>query len=262
MNLRLVPLLLVLSLAACAKSEAPAATGDAPAATPPAAATNTNTPPPPPPGVDDASAAVVANAAKIAAGSPPPVEGIDYATIPNGQPFDPANGQVEVVEVFGYVCPGCNMFQPTMRAWEAKLPANVRLTYVPAQFGGPWDRYARAYYAADSMGLVPRTHDLLYNAIHLEQTLKGERGEDSVQDIAAFYARFGVDPQQFASTMSSFAIDGKLRKAKQFATRSAIEGTPTLIVDGKYRVLGKTREDQIRILDQLVAQEQAALGAQ
>ena len=82
-----------------------------------------------------------------------------------------------------------------------------------------------------------------------------------MQDIAAFYARFGVDPQQFASTLSSFAIDGTLRKAKQFAARSAIEGTPTLIVDGKYRVLGRTREDQIRILDQLVAQEQAALGA-
>ncbi|GAA5003196.1 thiol:disulfide interchange protein DsbA/DsbL [Pseudoluteimonas lycopersici] len=259
MNLRLVPMLLVLSLAACAKSEAPAATGDA--ANTPAAAANANTPPPPPPGVDEESASVIANAAKIAAGSPPPVEGVDYATIPNGQPFDPANGQVEVVEVFGYVCPACNMFQPLMRAWEAKMPANVRFTYVPAQFGGPWDRYARAYYASESMGLVPRTHDLLYNAIHLEQTLKGERGEDSVQDIAAFYARFGVDPQQFASTMSSFAIDGKLRKAKQFATRSAIEGTPTLIVDGKYRVLGKTREDQIRILDQLVAQEQAALGA-
>lgn len=260
MNLRLVPLLLVLSLAACSKSEAPAA-GDAPAADAPAAAANASTPPPPPPGVDAESASVVANAARIAAGSPPMVEGVDYVAIPNGQPFDPANGQVEVVEVFGYVCPACNMFQPLMRAWEASKPANVRVTYVPAQFGGPWDRYARAYYASDSMGLVPRTHDLLYNAIHLDQTLKGERGEDSVQDIAAFYARFGVDPQQFASTMSSFAIDGKLRKAKQFATRSGIEGTPTLIVDGKYRVLGKTREDQIRILDQLVAQEQAALGA-
>ena len=261
MNLRLVPLLLVLSLAACSKSEAPAAAADAPAANAPAAANADNTPPPPPPGVDEESAAVVANAAKIAAGSPPPVEGIDYATIPNGQPLDPANGQVEVVEVFGYVCPACNSFQPVMRAWEAKLPANVRFTYVPAQFGGTWDRYARAYYASDSMGLVPRTHDLLYNAIHLDQTLKGERGEDSVQDIAAFYARFGVDPQQFAATMSSFAIDGKLRKAKQFTDRSAIEGTPTLIVDGKFRVLGKTREDQLRILDQLVAQEQAALGA-
>ncbi|MFT3897705.1 MAG: thiol:disulfide interchange protein DsbA/DsbL [Thermomonas sp.] len=259
MNLRLVPLLLVLSLAACAKSEAPAATGDAPAANAPATA-NAGTPPPPPPGVDEGSASTVANAAKIAAGSPPPVEGVDYATIPNGQPFDPANGQVEVVEVFGYVCPACNMFQPLMRAWEAKMPANVRFTYVPAQFGGTWDRYARAYYASDALGLVPRTHDLLYNAIHLEQTLKGERGEDSVEDIAAFYARFGADPQQFASTMSSFAVDGKLRKAKQFTDRSAIEGTPTLIVDGKYRVLGRTREDQIRILDQLVAMEQAALG--
>ena len=211
--------------------------------------------------MDSESAAVVANAAKIAAGSPPPVEGVDYIAIPNGQPFDPANGQVEVVEVFGYVCPACNMFQPVVRAWKAQLPANVRFTYVPAQFGGTWDRYARAYYAADALGLVPRTHDLLYNAIHLDRTLKGERGEDSVQDIAAFYARFGADPKQFASTMSSFAIDGKLRKAKQFTTRSAIEGTPTLIVDGKYRILGRTREDQIRILDQLVAQEQAALGA-
>lgn len=260
MNLRFVPLLLVLSLAACSKSEAPAA-GEAAATSDAPTAASANTPPPAPPGVDEASASVVANAAKIAAGSPPPVEGVDYATIPNGQPFDPANGQVEVVEVFGYVCPACNMFQPLMRAWEAKMPANVRFTYVPAQFGGTWDRYARAYYASEAMGLVPRTHDLLYNAIHLEQTLKGERGEDSVQDIAAFYARFGVDPQQFASTMSSFAIDGKLRKAKQFTTRSAIEGTPTLIVDGKYRILGRTREDQIRILDQLVAQEQAALGA-
>jgi len=261
MNLRLAPLLLVLSLAACAKSEAPAAAGDAPAASASAAPAGANTPPPAPPGVDSESAATVANAAKIAAGSPPPVEGVDYVAIANGQPFDPANGQVEVVEVFGYVCPACNMFQPVVRAWKAQLPANVRFTYVPAQFGGTWDRYARAYYASDAMGLVPRTHDLLYNAIHLDQTLKGERGEDSVQDIAAFYARFGVDPQQFASTMSSFAIDGKLRKAKQFTTRVGIEGTPTIIIDGKYRVLGKTREDELRIADQLIAQELAAIGA-
>jgi thiol:disulfide interchange protein DsbA len=82
-----------------------------------------------------------------------------------------------------------------------------------------------------------------------------------VQDIAAFYARFGADPQQFASTMSSFAIDGKMRKAKQFMSRVGIEGTPTLVIDGKYRVKGKTREDELRIANQLIAQELAALGA-
>ena len=261
MKLRLVPLLLVLSVAACGKSEAPAATDAAPTASAAAMPASANTPPPPVPGIDDASAETVANAAKIAAGSPPPVAGVDYVAIPNGQPFDPANGQVEVVEVFGYVCPACNMLQPLVRAWKASMPANVRFTYVPAQFGGVWDRYARAYYASEALGLVPRTHDLMYNAIHLEQTLKGERGEDSVQDIAAFYARFGADPQQFASTMSSFAIDGKMRKAKQFMSRVGIEGTPTLVIDGKYRVKGKTREDELRIANQLIAQELAALGA-
>ena len=260
MTLRLVPLLLILAVAACAKPDAPAAAAADGAAASTSPATAAAGAAPQPPGIDAASQATVENAARIAAGSPPPVEGIDYVAIPNGQPFDPANGQVEVAEVFGYVCPACNMFQPVVRAWKASLPADVRFTYVPAQFGGTWDRYARAYYAADAMGLVPRTHDLLYNAIHLEQTLKGERGEDSVQDIAAFYARFGADPQQFASTMSSFAIDGKLRKAKQFAQRSGIEGTPTLVIDGKYRVLGKTREDELRIADQLIAQERAALG--
>ena len=107
------------------------------------------------------------------------------------------------------------MFQPVVRAWKAQMPANVRFTYVPVQFGGTWDRYARAYYASDALGLVPRTHDLLYNAIHLDQTLKGERGEESVEDIAAFYARFGAVPEQFASTMSSFSIDAKMRKAKE-----------------------------------------------
>ena len=36
-----------------------------------------------------------------------------YVTIRTASRSNPANGQVEVAEVFGYVCPACNMFQPT-----------------------------------------------------------------------------------------------------------------------------------------------------
>src|SRR3546814_2118166 len=78
------------------------------------------------------------------------------------------------------------------------------------------------------MGLVDRTHEAMYQAIHIERTLKGERGRDSVEDIAAFYGKFGVDPKQFASTMSSFAVNAKAARAKQFAMRSQITGTPSL----------------------------------
>lgn len=226
-------------------ADEPAASGDAQA---PAPAATAETPAP-------EAVAPAAPAAPAASGALTP--GTDYVEIPNGQPYLPLNGKVEVVEVFGYVCPACAQFQPLVNSWEKKLPANVRFTYVPAAFGGPWITYAKAYYAAESLGMVERTHNDLFKAIHIDQTLKGERGQDSVADVAAFYGKHGVDAKQFASTMESFAVNAKLNKAKQWAIRSGLEGTPTIIVNGKYRVLGKTFPDMLRIADALIAQESA-----
>jgi thiol:disulfide interchange protein DsbA len=58
--------------------------------------------------------------------------------------------------------------------------------------------------------------------------------------------------------MHSFAVTAKLARAKQFLLASGVEGTPTVIVDGKYRVTGKNDEDVLRITNQLIAQERAA----
>jgi thiol:disulfide interchange protein DsbA len=199
----------------------------------------------------------VAGATAPAAAIPGLVAGTDYAVIPGGQPFEPRNGKVEVVEVFGYVCPACARMQPLLSAWKKKLPADVRLTYVPAAFGREWVPYAHAFYAADAMGLVDRSHDAVFRAIHIEQILPGEGKEPDEQAIAKFYGKYGADPKVFADAMHSFTIDAKLARAKQFMVDSGVEGTPTLIVDGKYRVLGKSYEDQLRITDALIAQERA-----
>lgn len=259
-------LLLALGLAACKPAEpetADAAAGDAPAAqgadaaaSAPARAASAADP-------AQAAAAQAEVAQLLAQPAPPPVEGKDYERIPDGQPFEPAAGKIEVVEVFSYVCPACASFQPLISAWKSKLPADVNFVYVPAQFGGPFDTYARAFYAAQALGLEDRTHDALYRAIHIDRTLKGERGRDTPQDIARFYQAYGADPAQFVETMGSFAVEGKLARARQFAQRSGIEGTPTLIVAGKYRVTGDenaTRADQLRIAHQLVQIERAAGG--
>lgn len=269
MNKRLTFLLIAMLAAttACNRQDAPAATDAvAPAntATPAADAATAASPPPaaaePDPAAVAAADAAAAAALQAAAQGPAPVAGEDYIEVQGGQPFDPLAGKVEVVEVFGYVCPACASFQPLISAWKRKLPADVRFTYVPALFGGTWDRYARAYYTSEAMGLVDKTHDDLYNAIHIQQTLKGERGQDSDQDIAAFYGRHGADPQQFVSTMASFSVDAKLNKAKQFAMRSGIDSTPSVVINGKYRVKGKSFEDLLRIANQLIARERAAQG--
>ncbi len=271
MTMRLALLSLLLApLMACspgapADTATPAA-ADAPAAdTAPAAEA---APADAAPAADAAAAApatetpAAAPAAAAAPVGPAPVAGKDYVEIVNGQPFEPKNGKVEVVEVFGFVCPACARFQPDVSAWKATLPADVRFTYVPAMFGGTWDNYARAYYAAESMGIESKTHDAVYKAIHIDQALKGERGQDSVEDIAAFYAKAGgVDAKQFASTMASFAVSAKANKAKAFALRAQIQGTPTLVVDGKYQVKGESYADMLRIADQLIAQSRTAPAA-
>ncbi len=189
---------------------------------------------------------------------PEPVAGTDYIAIDGGQPFQPATGKVEVAEIFGYVCPACARFQPQVSSWKAGLPSDVNFVYVPAVFGGIWDNYARAFYAAETLGVQEKTHDALYAAIHVEQTLKGERGQDSVEDIANFYGKHGVNPKTFSDTMGSFAVAAKVNRAKQFAQRSKISGTPSLIVNGKYLVKGKSYDDMLRIADHLIARERAA----
>jgi len=229
---------------AAPSTEAPAASGDTAAAETAAAAATTPAP----------------AAASSRPTGPEPVAGTDYLLIENGQPFQPAAGKIEVAEIFGYVCPACAAFQPLIGPWKAGLPSDVNFVYVPAMFGGTWDNYARAFYAAQSMGLQEKTHEALYSAIHAEQTLKGERGRDSVEDIAAFYGKHGADAKQFASTMSSFAVNAKTNAAKQFAQRSQITGTPSVIVSGKYLVKGKSFPDMLRIADHLIARERAAKG--
>jgi protein dithiol oxidoreductase (disulfide-forming) len=200
-----------------------------------------------------------ADAATAAAKSGPgPVAGTDYEEIKDGQPWQPLNGKIEVVEVFGYVCPACAAFNPLVSAWKAKLPADVRFTYVPAPFGPEWIPYAKAYYVAESLGLVERTHDALIKAIHVTNTMPGEGDKPDEMAIAKFYGQYGANPQEFLSTMNSFTVDAKVNQGRQFMVRSGVAGTPTLIVNGKYRVMGRTFEDMLRIASQLIERERAA----
>lgn len=266
MNLRLTSLLAaLLVLAACSQQQPPQ-----PASAVAATAATTATPAP----IEAAPAAPAASAAPTAAQpevpnnnpvvppqGPPPVAGTDYEEIAGGQPYQPMGGRIEVVEVFGYVCPACASFHPVVSEWEKKLPADVHFTYVPAPFGPEWNPYAKSYYVAESMGLVGRTHDALINAIHVQHTMPGEGDPPDEQKIADFYAGYGANSTQFLAAMNSFAVASKIARGKQFMVRSGVSSTPTLVVNGKYRVTGgRGWQDKVRIADHLIAMERAAAG--
>jgi thiol:disulfide interchange protein DsbA len=198
---------------------------------------------------------VLAVAPAWAAPAEEPVAGVDYIEIPGGEPFGSAPGRIEVVEVFGYTCPHCAHFEPLVSAWAAKLPEDVSFVPVPAPFGGYWIPYARAFYAAQAHGLVERTHADMFRALHEERSLPLMRATPA--EIAGFYAGYGADPEQFAATMVSADTDARLDRAHDFIRRSGVDGTPALVVAGRYRVLGNSFAELLRNAEALVARERA-----
>ncbi|SDQ28919.1 Thiol:disulfide interchange protein DsbA [Pseudoxanthomonas sp. CF385] len=184
----------------------------------------------------------------------PLVEGEDYVVIENGTPYAPLNGKVEVVEVFGYTCVHCAHFEPTLAAWKKTLPKHVRLTPVPAAFGGYWIPYARAFFAARQLGVQERTHQAVFDALHKTGALPIQNA--SADEIATFYASQGVDRAKFSAALRGEQVDQQLARAREWAAAAGVEGTPSIIVNGKYRVIGgRTYGDMLKIVDRLIARE-------
>src|SRR5690606_20022404 len=145
------------------------------------------------------------------------------------QPFESTPGKIEVAEVFAYWCGTCAQFDPIVEAWKAKLPADVNFVYVPAVFN-PEDNYPRAFYAAHALGIADKSHSATFRALHMERKIAPNA---SVEDLAKHYAGFGVESQSFLSTMQSFAVNANLSRARQFATRSQVTGTPAIVGNGR-----------------------------
>ena len=193
--------------------------------------------------------------------APTPVAGKDYIEISNGRPLDPAPGVVVVEEFFNYICPACNAFEPVFVSWAAKLPSGVKLVHVPATFRADFVQYAKAYYAAQSLNIAEKAHAAVYQAIHRGRTLPAEGQRPDEEKIAAFYANYGVDAQQFLATMRSFAVDVKVRRATEHMQRSRIPSTPSIVINGRYLVQGATYADMLRNADYLIEKERAATAS-
>jgi thiol:disulfide interchange protein DsbA len=159
-------------------------------------------------------------------------ENIHYTVIENAPVT--TGGTVTVVEAFSYMCPHCGTFEPYITNWLGRKPANAEFKRIPVVFGrDSWELYAKAYVTAEMMGVADKAHAALMDKIWKEkQVLK------SMDELANFYAGFGVEASQFLATSSSFAVDAKMRKDQQYVQNAGVRGTPSLIVGHKYLVAG------------------------
>ena len=193
----------------------------------------------------------------LAQGKPAPVAGKDYEVIADGKPFAAPKGKVEVAEVFSYACIHCAHFEPKLQAWKRRQAKDVQLVQVPAALSSSWLPFARAYYAAESAGVLAASHAAVFKALHETGALP--MNNPSVDELAEFYAGYGADRTRFAALLRSDAVGQKVDNAKRFAMDAGVSGTPTLVVAGKYRVTGgETYDEVLAIVDWLVARERTS----
>ena len=196
------------------------------------------------------------------------VEGRDYYLITPAQATTVPPGKVEVMEVFSYGCPVCNTFQPTMEGLRRVLPANARIVLLPAAFNPAedWPMFQRAYLTAQLLGVADRAHQGIFDAVWKSGELATtdpsthalKSPQPSLEDAAQVYARLtGVKPETFLATAHSFSVDVKIKAADAQILAMQVDGTPCLIVNGKYRVNNRAvlEGGPIELVKFLVAKE-------
>jgi len=173
--------------------------------------------------------------------------GKDYTLLTNAQPS--SKQKIEVLEFFFYQCGHCFHLHPLIAQWEKTKAHDVSIDYVPTIFQAGAEPTAIAYYALEGMGQIKQVDDALYQAIHVNQI-----GLFDLDSISAVVVKNGVDKTKFAAAYNSFSVQSKVTRAKQMIRSYTIQGTPTLIVDGRFVITGLQPADMIRVLDELVNQ--------
>ena len=171
-------------------------------------------------------------------------EGTHYELLPI--PVDTQNpDDIEVVEVFSYVCVFCFNFEPLLQAWLAKQPDDVDFRRVPAVFNPTWEHFAKVYFSADVLRVMDKVHYPLFESLHLHgvDLRKPPLLARLFRDVG------GVEVKRFLSVLDSFAVDSRVRQAEAQARMYRITSVPTMIVDGTYSIEISPDVEGTRVLE-------------
>jgi thiol:disulfide interchange protein DsbA len=160
-----------------------------------------------------------------------PVKDKEYALIdPQQQPLEGSNSKrVEVIEFFYYGCPHCYDLQPALKAWLKNAPKDVEFRRVPTVFRESWLQLTRTYFALESIGVLEKLHDDVFNMIHKNNVNLGDK-----QMLLEWAKSKGVDTKKLGDAYDSIAVQTKTQRSVQLTRAYGITGTPSVVVGGRY----------------------------
>jgi len=166
----------------------------------------------------------------------------------------PVKGRIQVIDFFWYGCPYCNLFEPQLESWLASKPEAVDFIRIPAVIRPSWSNLARAFYTAETLGILEPLHARIFAAIHKER-----QDLDDINALAAIFAEQGIERTRFEKAFYSDEVSRKVEEAAVLTRRYGIDSVPAIVVNGEYRTNPLLAGGASRILsavNELIASEQ------
>jgi thiol:disulfide interchange protein DsbA len=167
--------------------------------------------------------------------------------------------KIEVNEVFWYGCPHCFDFESILEPWAKSLPADVDFERTPAIWRPAMEVHARAYYTAKQLGVLDAMHTIIFKAMHDEKKALANENE-----VVALFANHGNAADDVRKAYESFSVQSQTRQGDARARSYGVEGTPEIIVNGKYRISTEMAGSQKGMLDVanfLIEKERQAMAS-
>jgi len=153
--------------------------------------------------------------------------GDNYREIKPQPVADPS--RIEVIDFFFYACPYCNELRPALEKWRKALGPDVVFRRIPTVRRESWVPLAKTFYTLEALGELERLHEEVYKSYHDEQLHMSK--PDVMADWAA---KRGVDRQKWLDSYNSDDVARKVDQARKLTDAYDIQGTPSLVVNGRY----------------------------
>lgn len=175
------------------------------------------------------------------------VEGRDYTVLAKPQPTVAA-GKVEVIEFFSYACIHCYNLDPALEAWRKKLPANVEFRREQIVWNKPMEGLARLYATFNATKTLEKLHQPAFEAVMKKSINLAE--EDKLRQ---WLPSQGVNAGSFMQTYKSFGVNAQVARASKMTRDYAVQGTPAIVVGGKYMAQPAEPARLLQVVNELVA---------
>jgi len=145
---------------------------------------------------------------------------------------DEATAEPEVKEFFSFYCVHCFRYEPIAQQMAAAFGdefSKAHVSFIDPR--GMGVTMSRAYAAAKMLKVDKEVSETIFDYNFNKQAMLLSK-----EDIRNAFVVNGVSGDEFDKAMASFSVRGMANKYDREATKYKVTGTPTFIINGKYKL--------------------------